>query len=116
MIDLNKEISYDEKYIAAIDLGSSKIGVCVALVQGKDIHIVYYKETPSEGIQASTIFIPMRTAGVIRQAIKEAEDELLIEIKQVVVGMPRNDVIQVEASASIPREHPDEYISAEEVQ
>ena len=116
MIDLNKEISYDEKYIAAIDLGSSKIGVCVALVQGKEIHIVYYKETPSEGIQASTIFIPMRTAGVIRQAIKEAEDELLIEIKQVVVGMPRNDVIQVEASASIPREHPDEYISAEEVQ
>lgn len=116
MTDLKKEISYDEKYIAAIDLGSSKIGVCVALVQGRDIRIVYYKETPSAGIQASAIYIPQRAAGVIRKAIKEAEDELLIEIKQVIVGMPRNDVVQVEASASIPREHPEEYITSDEVQ
>ena len=115
MIDLKQDISYDEKYIAAIDLGSSKIGVCVALVQGKDIHIVYYKETPSAGIQSSTIYIPQQTAGAVKRAITEAEKELEIKIKQVVVGMPRNDVIQVSASASTPREHPDEYITQEEV-
>lgn len=116
MIDVKKDISFDEKYIAAIDLGSSKIGLCVALMQGQDLHIVYYKETPSAGIQSSTIFIPMQTAGVIKRAIAEAEKELMIQIKQVVVGMPRNDVIQVTASATMQREDANEYITWDEVQ
>ena len=116
MIEAKKEISFDEKYIAAIDLGSSKIALCVALVQGKDPHIVFYKEAPSAGIQASTIFIPMKTAGVVKKLIAEAEKELSIEIKQVVVGMPRNDVLQVTASATMQRDNPGDYISAEEVQ
>lgn len=116
MTDLKLQIPYDEKYIAAVDLGSLKIGVCVALVQGNDIHIVYYKETPSVGIQASTIYIPQQTAGAVKRALAEAERQLEIKIRQVVVGMPRNDVLQVTASASMPRENPDEYISQEEVQ
>ena len=115
-MSITKEIDYDEKYIAAIDLGSSKIAVCVALVQGREPHIVYYKETPSAGIQSSTIFIPMKTAGIVKKAFAEAEKELDIEIKQVVVGMPRSDVMQVTASATMQRENPGEYISAEEVQ
>ena len=41
----------EEKYIAAIDLGTSKIALTVAKINGNDIQIVYYKETPSEGIR-----------------------------------------------------------------
>ena len=40
-----------DKHIVAIDLGTSKIALTVARVSGRDIQIVYYKETPSEGIR-----------------------------------------------------------------
>ena len=41
----------EERYIASIDLGTSKLGLCVARVKGDDVQVVYYKETPSEGIR-----------------------------------------------------------------
>ena len=105
----------EEKYIASIDLGSSKFGICVARVNGEDVQIVYYKETPSEGIRASLIANPMKASQKLKEAVREAGRELIIQILQVVVGMPRNEVAQVTASARIDRSNPDDYISAEEV-
>lgn len=106
----------EEKHIASIDLGSSRFGICVAKVSGDDIQVVYYKETPSDGIRASLISNPMKASNKLAEAIKEAEKELMIEIRQVVVGMPRYDVSQESASARIERSNPDDYISAEEVE
>jgi len=106
----------EERYIASIDLGSSKFGLCVARVNGDDVQIVYYKETPSEGIRASLINNPMKASQRLKEAIQEAEKELMIHILQVVVGMPRGEVSKVTASARIERTNPDEYISNEEVQ
>ena len=106
----------EEKYIASIDLGTSKFGLCVARVNGEDVQIVYYRETPSEGIRASLISNPMKAAQKLKDAIKQAEDELMIRILQVVVGMPRSEVEQVTASARIERTNSDDYITDEEVQ
>ena len=106
----------EERYIASIDLGSSKFGLCVARVNGDDVQIVYYKETPSDGIRASLINNPMKAAQKLEEAVREAEKELMIHILQVAVGMPRSEVTQVTASARIERTTPDEYISGEEVQ
>ena len=106
----------EEKYIASIDLGSSKFGLCVARVNGDDVQIVYYKETPSEGIRYSMIANPLKASEKLKEAVREAEKELMIKILQVVVGMPRNEVAQVTASARIDRTNPDDYITAEEVQ
>ena len=105
-----------EKYIASIDLGSSKFGLCVARVNGDDVQIVYYKETPSDGIRASLITNPMKASAKLKEAIEDAENELMIKILQVVVGMPRSEVAQVTAQARIDRSTPDEYITADEVQ
>ncbi|MBO4340862.1 MAG: cell division protein FtsA [Bacteroidales bacterium] len=105
-----------EKYIASIDLGSSKFGLCVARVNGDDVQIVYYKETPSAGIRASLIANPLHASEKLKEAIQDAEKELMIHILQVVVGMPRSEVDQVTAQARIERTNPDEYISSEEVQ
>ena len=105
----------EEKYIASIDLGSSKFGLCVARISGDDVNIVYYKETPSDGIRYSMIANPLKAAEKLREAVAEAEKELMIKILQVVVGMPRGEVAQVTASARIERTNPDDYISAEEV-
>ena len=106
----------EERYIASIDLGTSKLGLCVARVKGDDVQVVYYKETPSEGIRGSVVANPMKASAPLQKAIKEAEDELMIKILQVVVGMPRSDVKQETATGGIVRSNPDEYISEEEVQ
>ena len=106
----------EEKYIASIDLGSSKFGLCVARVNGDDVQIVYYKETPSEGIRSSLIANPMKASEKLKEAIRDAEKELMIHILQVVVGMPRYEVAQVTASARIERNNPEDYISADEVE
>ena len=106
----------EEKYIASIDLGSSKFGLCVARISGDDVQIVYYKETPSDGILNSKITNPLKASQQLAAAVAEAEKELMIKILQVVVGMPRGEVSQVTASARIERSNPDDYVSAEEVE
>ena len=37
----------EEKNIVAIDLGTSKIALTVAKVNGNDVQLAYYKEMPS---------------------------------------------------------------------
>lgn len=106
----------EEKYIAAIDLGTSKIALTVAKAMGDDIQIIYYKETPSDGIRNSYVFNPMKAAGPLRQAIDQAEQELRIKILQAVVGLPRYAVRQVTANARLPRTDSDAGITREEVE
>ena len=105
----------EERYIASIDLGTSKFGLCVARVKGDDVQIVYYKETPSDGIRNSLVSNPLKASNVLRSAVKEAENELMIKILQVVVGLPRFDVSQETATAKIERHDPEDFISEQEV-
>ena len=104
-----------ERYIAAADLGSSKIALSVAKIEGDDIQVIYYKETPSDGIRYSCVFNPRRAAAPLSAAIKEAEDELNIKILQIVVGLPRYQVRQEIASARMERSDPSSCITKEEV-
>ena len=104
-----------ERYIAAADLGSSKIALSVAKIEGDDIQVIYYKETPSDGIRNSYVFNPKRAAGPLRTAINEAEEELNIKILQVVVGLPRYDVRQEIASARMERSDPSSCITRDEI-
>lgn len=106
----------EEKYIAAIDMGTWKTALTVAKVSGDDVSIVYYKERPSDGIKNSAVFNPKKAETPIREAIAEAEDELKIKIMQVVVGLPRCDVFQEIAKARVNRTDPDENITQEEVE
>ncbi len=105
-----------ERHIAAIDLGSSKFAVTVARISGDDIQIVYYKESPSDGIRNSYVFNPMRAEQALRTAIAGAESELGIKILQVVVGYPRYPVMQEVATGRFERTDPNECITFEEVE
>ena len=106
----------EDRYIAAVDMGTSKIALTVAKISGEDVTIVYYKERPADGIKNSAVYNPMKAETPIRQAIAEAEDELKIKIMQVVVGLPRCDVRQEAATASVKRTNPDESITREEIE
>ena len=104
-----------ERYIATVDLGTSKLALCVAKVVGENVQIIYYKERPSSGIRYNCVFNPKRAAAPLRAAIAEAEDELQIKIMQVVVGLPRYNVHQETASANIDRSATGPLIGEDEI-
>lgn len=104
-----------ERYIATVDLGSSKIALCVAKVEEGDIQVIYYKEHPSMGIRYSRIFNAKRASDALRLAVEDAEKELDIKILQLVVGLPRYELRQETASARMERSDPDSWITREEL-
>ncbi|MCF0176680.1 MAG: cell division protein FtsA [Bacteroidales bacterium] len=104
----------DDRHIVAVDLGTSKIGVGVARVTGNDMQVIYYKESPSDGIRASNIYNPKRASEAIGKAIREAEEELGLNIWQVVVCRPKYEVRQVNATGTMNRDE-NECISEEEI-
>lgn len=105
----------EERYIAAIDLGTSKLAVCVASIHNQDVQIIYYKESPSAGIRNSCVTVPGKVLGKVRDALSDAQNELRIKIHQVVVGLPRWQVTQVTASAIAEREDDSRFISESEI-
>lgn len=105
----------DERYVTAIDLGTSKIALTVAKIEGDNAQIVYYKETPSQGIRYSRVNNPAKAAESIRLAITTAEAELSIKCRQVVVGLPKYEVRQENGSYSLPRSEED-CVTADDIE
>ena len=104
-----------DKHIVAIDLGTSKIAITVAKVNGNDVQIIYYKETPSAGIRYSSVFNVMHVTDVLSRAIKEAEEQLGIKITQAVVGMPKFPVRQETSNGEIRDRGEDTDITSEDI-
>lgn len=104
-----------DKHIVAIDLGTSKIAITVAKVNGNDVQIIYYKETPSAGIRYSSVFNVLQVKDVLYRAIKDAEEQLGIKITQAVVGMPKFPVRQETSNGEIKDRGEDTDITAEDI-
>ncbi|MCD8313334.1 MAG: cell division protein FtsA [Bacteroidales bacterium] len=105
----------DERYIMAIDLGTSKIALTVAKIEGDNIQIIYDKDTPSDGIRYSRVHNPQRAGEAIRKAMDLAKEELGFECGQIVVGYPKYEVRQEAGSMSEPRNE-DECVTKEDIQ
>lgn len=105
----------EDRYIASVDLGTSKLAVCVARIQDQNVEVIYYKESPSLGIRYSYVLIPGKVKEEVRKAISEAQQALRIKIQQVIVGLPRWYVRQETASASMTRPEPDDLIQESEI-
>ena len=105
----------NDKHIVSIDLGSSKIALTVAKVNGADIQVIYYRETPSAGIRYSSVFNVMHVTEPLREAVRQAEEELGIRITQAVVGMPKFPVRQKSSNAKIHDRGFDTDITAEDI-
>lgn len=105
----------EEKNIVAIDLGTSKIALTVAKVNGDDVQIIYYKENPSAGIKYSSVYNIMHVTEPLAKIIREAEEALDIKITQAVVGMPKYPVRQESNSGIIKDRGEDADITAEDI-
>lgn len=105
-----------ERYIAAVDLGTVKTALSVAKVTGNDIQVIWYGEVPSEGIRHGSVFNPKKASIALGEAVLKAENELGIKIRQVVTGLPRFNVRQETASAQAPRPDEDSCVTREEIE
>lgn len=104
-----------DKHIVAIDLGTSKIALTVARVEGNDVQIIYYRETESAGIRYSSVFNVKNVTEALSDAISQAEDELNIKITQAVVGMPKYPIKKMNAKAEIDGRGEDADITEEDI-
>ena len=106
----------EERYIASVDLGTSKIAVAVARIEGDNVQMIYYRETPSEGVSESRVLNPAKVAVQLRKALDMAEKELGMKILQAVAGLPRWAVRQEIATATLERTNGDECIGEDELE
>lgn len=104
-----------DRYIVAVDLGTSKIGLTVAKIDGENVQIVYYKETPAEGIRNSSVFNASQVSGPLTEAIEQAEAALGIKITQAVVGMPKHPIRQESNTGKIDGRGEDTDITPEDI-
>ncbi len=105
----------EEKNIVAIDLGTSKIALTVAKVNGDDIQVVYYKEMPSAGMRYSSVFNNTHVAEPLGRIIRDAEEALDIKITQAVVGMPKYYIRQESNSGEVTGRGEDTDITEEDI-
>lgn len=105
-----------DRYITTVDLGSSKLALSVARVSDGATEIIYYREYKSEGIKAGGIYNPTRTAGVLREAVGQAQKELNISIHSAVVNLPLAGIRQESRPAGTVREDPSSCITREEIE
>ncbi len=107
----------EDRYIVAIDLGTTKIALAVAVVNGRDKRLVYYKETPLQtgAMRSSRIHNESKVAAGLKAAVSDAEEILGIKINGAVVGLPRYYVRTEENSASNTTLNPDECITEENI-
>ncbi len=93
-----------EKHIVSIDLGTAKLAITVAKIDGNDIQIIYYKEAPSSGIRYSSVLNIKQVSDKLEELISEAEEALHMKITQVVVGMPRYEISQENRQGRMDRD------------
>lgn len=105
----------DEKYIVAIDFGTHKVALAVAMTDETGTRVVYYKETPANGMKGSRILTERKVSQQLNLAIKDAEDILKIKIVGAVVGMPRFFIRTEENEAHIDDRDTDSYITVSEI-
>ncbi len=104
-----------DRHIVAIDLGTSKIALTVAKVEGENVQIVYYNETPSAGIRYSSVFNPTHAGEPLTEAVRQAETALGIKITQAVVGMPKYPIRLESNTGKIEGREPDADITSEDI-
>ncbi len=103
-----------ERYITAIDLGTSNIVLTVAEIEGDNIRMKYSRETPSDGIRYNRVINPARAGEAIKEAISLAEEELEFKCREVVSIYPRHEVILKNGRYGVARDE-NECVTAEDI-
>ncbi len=106
----------EERYVAVVDFGSSKVSFCVSSVKdGAPDQILFFKELPSEGIVKGNIINPQKVAAPLRSLVNEAQDQTGLHITLAVVNLPRWNVKTQNISHRMNDRDASAYITASDI-
>lgn len=84
-------MSQSELYVS-VDIGSSSIKVLIGEVDGGSLHVIGVGNVQSTGIRKGTIIDIEATVASIQRAVEQAERMTGMEIQEVILGIPANDI------------------------
>lgn len=98
-----------------LDIGATLIKVVVAQTDGQHFNVIATGNAPSRGIRNGIIVDINETASAIRQAIDYAREKANIEIQEVVVGLPANQLEISNADGLVSIENQNKRITYNDV-
>ena len=105
-----------KKYIAAIDLGTTKVVAIVGekLPSGK-IHVLAHCEMPSKGVVRGEVLKIDEVVSIAKSAVEEVKSATGLDFSDVYVGVAGQHIRCIESRFDIPRDDYYETISAAEI-
>ncbi len=89
-------------YIAAVDLGTTKVAIAVARkVEGGKVEVLSLKETISEGVIKGDLKNLEQAAAAVREVKAKVEAELKIKIKEVLVGISGQHIKSINDTGNV---------------
>jgi cell division protein FtsA len=110
-------MSSKDKYVAAIDIGTTKI---VAIVGKKDeqgrIEILGLSKAPSRGVKRGVVLNIEDTVNAIKTTVTDVQKRSGITFGEVFVGIAGQHIKSMRSRGYINREKPDDEITREDVE
>ncbi len=105
----------EERYVVAVDFGSSKISLSVSEVSAGSPKLLFFESRDSEGVTRGKVSNPKKATEPLMELISKAQSELNISIDQAVVAMPRWKIRSTVFEKQIERSNASEFIDRDEV-
>lgn len=106
-----------EQYVAAIDLGTTKIVTLIGKKnQNGKLQIVAYSKTPSTGIKRGVVLNIEETVNSIQKTVEEAKQKSGLNFKDVFVGIAGQHIRSIKNRGYINRDAFETEITADDVQ
>jgi cell division protein FtsA len=91
-----------KNYICALDIGSSKIAACLAVIQKKQITDIFLESLPAKGVKRGSIVDSIELVTVVGRVLKNLKAKSGISIKSVLTNISGQDIITKHSRALIP--------------
>jgi len=89
-------------YICTLDIGSSKVSACVALLKKRKLEKIFFETAPSRGIKDGAIVDSIDAVNCIGRLLKNLKTKSGINIKFVHTDISGQDIITKHSRAIIP--------------
>ena len=93
---------FNNDYICALDIGSSKIAACVARVKRGRINNIFFDSLPAKGIKEGIIVDSMDLVSSVTKLLKNLKNKSGINIKFVYTNISGKNIITKHSHATVP--------------
>jgi len=92
----------NNNYICALDIGSSKIAVCVAELNRRRVNNIYLESILSRGVKAGVVADSIELVNAVTKLMKNLKSKSGINIKSVYANISGRDILTKYSRAIIP--------------